>query len=77
MLSFAIALLQAVARTASTTASGSPRRLAFVPEPHTDFIFSVSREEFSILRLGITLLVLFVLIRYIRRRRTGSNSLDE
>jgi cell division protein FtsW (lipid II flippase) len=77
MLSFAIALLQAVARTASTTASGSPRRLAFVPEPHTDFIFSVSREEFSILRLGITLLVLFVLIRYIRRRRGRSNSLEE
>jgi cell division protein FtsW (lipid II flippase) len=66
----------AMIQTASTTGSSTLRSLAFVPEPHTDFIFAVS-DGASIVPLAMALLVLLVLIWYVRRRRTRSRSLDE
>ncbi len=46
---------------------GSQKRLAFLPEQHTDFIFSVVGEELGFLGVGLVLLALsFVLLRLVR-----------
>jgi len=59
-------LLQIAA--ASSTASTSPRRVAYLPEKHTDFIFSVQPDGFSSLWIGLAAL-LAVLVVWLRRRR--------
>jgi cell division protein FtsW (lipid II flippase) len=62
-------LLQAVA-AASSTASTTRRRVAFLPEKHVDFIFSVKPEP-SIFWICV-ILALFVIgitLYYIRIRR--------
>jgi len=69
-----IAVLQMVMQTASSTASTTSRRLAFLPERHTDFIFSVRRDEFSIIGLAILVLVLFTITRVLKRRRARQGS---
>ncbi len=50
---------------------GSQKRLAFLPEQHTDFIFSVAGEEFGflgvLLALGLFVALLLVLLRIARR----------
>jgi cell division protein FtsW (lipid II flippase) len=63
-------LLQAVA-AASSTASTTSRRVAFLPEKHVDIIFSVSPEPSSFFWVCV-ILVLFVIavtLFYLRRRR--------
>ena len=66
-----ITMLQ-VAATASTTASSTRRRLAYLPEKHTDFIFSVVPEKASIVRLVAVVVLVMVLLYVIRRRRRQS-----
>ena len=66
-----ISLLQ-VGATASTTASSTPRPLAYLPEKHTDFIFSVVPEKASIVRLVAVVVLVLVLLYVIRRRRRQS-----
>ena len=63
-----LSLLQAV--TASSTASTTPRRVAFLPEKHVDFIFSIKPEPsiFSIC-LVLVLFVIAVTLYYVRIRR--------
>ena len=63
-----IGLLQ-IAATASTTASSTPRRVAYLPEKHIDFIFSVVPEKPSIVRLVVVVVLVVLLIYVIRRRR--------
>ena len=61
-------LLLQVAATASSTASTTPRRMAYLPEKHVDFIFSVVPEKASIVRL-VAVVVLVILLLYVIRRR--------
>jgi cell division protein FtsW (lipid II flippase) len=61
-----ISLLQA---TASGTATSTPRRIAFVPEQHVDFIFSVHPEKPSILALSVLIIAGMLLVVFLRRRR--------
>lgn len=43
---------------------GTQSQLEFLPEPHTDFIFSVLSEEYGMIGVGILLLIyLFIIIR--------------
>jgi MYXO-CTERM domain-containing protein len=63
-------LLLQVAAASST--SSTPRRLAFVPEHHVDFIFSVQPDGFSSLWIGLAVL-LAVLVVWLRRRRQGQD----
>lgn len=58
--------------SASSTGSSTLRRLAYLPKEHTDFTFSVSRDDFSILRLGISLLIVLLVVSYLRRRRRSA-----
>jgi cell division protein FtsW (lipid II flippase) len=69
MTSIVLALLQTVTQSASSTGSTTPRRLAFIPEQHTDFVFAVVREDFSIVTLAVVMLLLFTLTFVLRRRR--------
>jgi cell division protein FtsW (lipid II flippase) len=64
-----IAALQTVVQTPSSTASTTLRRIAYVPESHVDFIFSVQRERVSIAALAIVVLILLMLMQIVRRRR--------
>jgi cell division protein FtsW (lipid II flippase) len=77
MTSLLIAVLQLLVQAASSTASTSPRRLEFVTEPHRDFVFSIVGDDFSLVGIGISLLILLLVIRYIRRRRPKSGSLKQ
>jgi len=79
MLTHVIAALQAVAQSASSTGSSTPRRLAFVPERHVDFVFSVYPEPVSIVALVAVVLLLFALVILLRRRRAkrDNDSPDE
>jgi rod shape determining protein RodA len=58
---------------------GSQKRLAFLPEQHTDFIFSVLGEEFGFVGvLGVLLLfagLLYALVRVASRAPDGFSSL--
>jgi cell division protein FtsW (lipid II flippase) len=65
-----IAAHQMVGQTASSTGSTTPRQLEFLPVEHTDFIFSVKGDDFSIVGIGISLLILLLATRFIRRRRS-------
>ncbi len=60
-------------------AEGTQKRLAFLPEQHTDFIFSVLGEEFGFLGvlavLGLFVVLLFVFIRVAQRAVDGYSSL--
>jgi cell division protein FtsW (lipid II flippase) len=69
-----IAALQTVMQTASGTASTTLRRVAYVPESHVDFIFSVQRERLSIVALAIVILILLVIMLSVRRRRARGES---
>ncbi|MBR0150091.1 MAG: rod shape-determining protein RodA [Synergistaceae bacterium] len=53
---------------------GTQSKLRFLPEPHTDFIFSVFSEEFGFIGC-ITLVILFTIL-LIRILWTGINSRD-
>jgi cell division protein FtsW (lipid II flippase) len=64
-----IAALQVIAQSASSTGSSTPRRLAYLPEQHVDFIFSARPERFSIAGLAAVVLLLLALITVLRRRR--------
>jgi cell division protein FtsW (lipid II flippase) len=66
-----IAALQLVMQTASSTASTTIRRVAYVPESHVDFIFSfsVQRERVSILALAILAAILLTIMLIVKRRR--------
>lgn len=46
---------------------GTQNKLQFLPERHTDFIFSVLSEELGLLGSGATLLLFFALVSYIFR----------
>lgn len=63
------ALLQAA--TAASSTSDSARRLTFVPESHTDFIFSVKRDRVSIAVVAVVVLLLVIAIVTRRVRRSG------
>ncbi|MDH3456077.1 MAG: rod shape-determining protein RodA [Gemmatimonadota bacterium] len=60
-------------------AEGTQKRLAFLPEQHTDFIFSVLGEEFGFVGvlavLVLFVVLLFVLIRIAQRAADGYSSL--
>jgi cell division protein FtsW (lipid II flippase) len=68
-------LLQAAA-TASSTATTTPRRVAYLPEEHVDFIFSVHAERIAILRLIVVVVLVVTLIYVIRRRRRQSRPIS-
>ena len=68
-------MLQAAA-TASSTATTTPRRVAFLPEQHTDFIFAVVPENVSLLEMAILVLLVAGLIYFVRRRRRRNQSRD-
>ena len=59
--------------------AGTQKRLAFLPEQHTDFIFSVFGEEFGFLGVVVVLvlfaIVLAILIRIARNAVDGYSSL--
>ena len=63
------AALQTVVQTASSTASTTLRRVAYVPVSHVDFIFSVQLERSSIVALAIGVLTLLVIMLIVKRRR--------
>jgi rod shape determining protein RodA len=58
---------------------GTQKRLAFLPEQHTDFVFSVLGEEFGfvgvLLMLGLFAALLLALLRAARRAPDGFSSL--
>ncbi|HEU5170424.1 MAG TPA: rod shape-determining protein RodA [Gemmatimonadales bacterium] len=58
---------------------GPQKRLAFLPEQHTDFVFSVVGEELGFLGvavvLGLFLALLFILVRIARRATDSFSSL--
>jgi cell division protein FtsW (lipid II flippase) len=62
-------VVQVVLQTASSTSSTTLRRVAYLPESHTDFIFSVSPDAFSIVQLAVVVILLATLIYVLRRRR--------
>jgi cell division protein FtsW (lipid II flippase) len=70
MRSLLIAARQTMEQTASSTGSSTPRQLEFLPVEHTDFIFSVKGDDFSIVGIGISLLILLLVTRFIHRRRS-------
>ncbi len=59
--------------------AGTQKRLAFLPEQHTDFIFSVLGEEFGfvgvVVSLALFAILLVVLLRIARRAVDGYSSL--
>ena len=63
-------LLQAVV-SASSTASTTPRRVAYLPEKHVDFIFSVKPEPSPMFWVYVALVIFVIVIAasYVRRRR--------
>jgi cell division protein FtsW (lipid II flippase) len=69
MLARLVGMLQAVTVTTSSTASTTVRRTAYLPESHTDFIFSMRPETFSIIRMATIVILLLALIYVLRRRR--------
>lgn len=58
---------------------GTQKRLAFLPEQHTDFVFSVLGEEFGfvgvLVTLGLFAALLLTLLRVARRATDGFSSL--
>jgi len=64
-----IAALQMVMQTASSTASTTPRRVAYLPESHTDFIFSVQDGRFFIIAVALLVVILLMATEMVRRRR--------
>lgn len=71
-----VAALQLVVQAASSTSSSSPRHLAYLPEQHPDFIFSVRREQFSIVGLAVVVLLLLTMNRVLKRRQSRTKPLD-
>ena len=65
-------VLQAAA-TQSGTATTTQRRVAFVPEQHTDFIFAVVPENVSILEVVLLVALIAGLIYFVRRRRRNQS----
>ncbi|MDQ2931088.1 MAG: FtsW/RodA/SpoVE family cell cycle protein, partial [Gemmatimonadota bacterium] len=53
---------------------GTQKRLAFLPEQHTDFIFAVVGEELGL--LGVTVALSLFLFLILRAVRTASNAND-
>ena len=53
---------------------GTQKRLAFLPEQHTDFIFAVVGEELGL--LGVTVALSLFLFLVLRAVRTASNAND-
>jgi rod shape determining protein RodA len=53
---------------------GSQKRLAFLPEQHTDFIFSVVGEEMGF--IGVTIALALFLVLFIRIIRIGERASD-
>ena len=72
MTSLVIAALQLVVQAASSTSSSSPRRPAYLPDQHIDFIFG--RFDFSILGFAVIVMLLVALTRVLKRRRARTNS---
>jgi cell division protein FtsW (lipid II flippase) len=68
ILAKVMAMLQTVTE-ASSTASTTVPRVAYLPESHTDFIFSLRPETLSIIRTAAIVVVLLTLIYVLRRRR--------
>ena len=74
MTSLVIAALQLVVQAASSTSSSSPRRPAYLPDQHIDFIFG--RFDFSILGFAVIVMLLVALTRVLKRRRSRTKALD-
>jgi hypothetical protein len=70
MTSLLIAALQVIVQSASST----PRRPAYLPDQRIDFIFG--RYDFSILGFAVIVMLLFTLIRVLKRRRSRKNPVD-
>ena len=64
-----IGMVQIVLQTASSTSSTTIRRVAYLPESHTDFIFSLEPDTFAIVRLVVVAILLATLLYALRRRR--------
>jgi len=64
-----IAALRMVMQTASSTASTTLRRVAYLPESHTDFIFSVQDGRFFIIAVAGLVVTLLMITEMVRRRR--------
>jgi cell division protein FtsW (lipid II flippase) len=69
MVDGSLRALQVVMQAASSTSSTTSRRVAYLPDSHTDFIFSVSLDTFSIVRLAVVVVLVTTLIYVLRRRR--------
>jgi len=65
-----------VMQTGSSTAS-TTRRLAYLPESHTDFIFSVQDGRFFIIAVAILVVILLTITEMVRRRRRRRESSNE
>ena len=74
MRSLVIAALQLVVQAASSTGSRTPRQPAVLPDQRIDFIFG--RYDFSILGFAVIVMLLFTLMRVVKRRRSGTKPLD-
>jgi cell division protein FtsW (lipid II flippase) len=76
MIARLVAALQVGSTTPSSTAS-TTRRIAYLPSEHTDFIFSVSPDAFSLVRLAVVVVLLAMIVTLLRRRRTRNRANTE
>jgi cell division protein FtsW (lipid II flippase) len=66
-----------VIQTALSAASTTLRRVAYLPESHTDFIFSVQDGRFFIIAVAVLAVILLMITEVVRRRRRPSESSKE
>jgi cell division protein FtsW (lipid II flippase) len=69
-----IAALRMVMQTTSSTASTTLRRVAYLPETHTDFIFSVRDGRFFMIAVALLVVILLMITEMVRRRRRRPKS---